>query len=805
MAKAVAEPDDFDVSEDSKKALKRWVQEIRYYESKAKDWERKSRKIIRRFKDVRTPRESMPARYNILWANTQLMCQAVYGKRPKPDIDRRFRDNDDVGRITSMLLERSIDFFVNEDFDSAVKSAVLDLQLPGRGTVWVRYEPHFKDATVDENGDVADVGLEITDNVEGQSETAEADSNGDAGESYEELSDEYVCFDYVHFEDFGHSFGRTWDEVGARWRKVYMDREELIKRFGKEKGKVIPLDYSPTDIKDAKIDEAVKKATIYEIWCKSDKKAIWLHKDYEEGLLDEQDDPLGLEGFFPCPKPLFSTLGNDDCIPVPDYTEYQDQAIELDELTSRIAAITKAVKVAGVYDASAEGVQRLLAEGVENMLVPIDQMAVLGEKGGLAGVMSLMPMQEIMETLKGLYEARDKVKDDLYEITGLSDIMRGASDPNETYGAQRIKSQFGTLRLSARQDDVQRFCRDLVNIGTQIIANHFSMDTLKRISGIKLLDAAQKKIIQLRQQFAQQQQKAQQPPNQMMGHNGGPPMPPPPSLPPELQKVDAEEMAEMMQDPTWEDVEELLKNEPMLAYKIDIETDSTIKLDQEADKASRMEFLEAMGTFLKEAMQATPEIAPFMAKSLMFMMRGFNIGKELESAAELMIKQLEKKAEQPPQPSPEIMKIQSDIELQKAEAQREDDRIKMQAQYDDAQAQRQQQFDTAKMQTENQADVAKSKMDNETRIVVAKIQAGAKAVADGGSDPHIPSDGDTSATLGPSLNDLMATVAKQLQNTFGAIDQSNQNVIRSHQALAQSMARPRQVMRDQDGNIVGIQ
>lgn len=798
MAKTKPEPDDVDSASDdaSKKALKRWVQEIKYYETKSRSWITKSKKIIRRYKDERSDRNENAARYNILWANTQLMTQAVYGKRPKPDIDRRFRDSDDVGRVTSMVLERGIDFFVNEAFDDVMKQAVLDLQLPGRGTVWVRYEPHFKDAEVNENEEVADDGLQVTDDAEASDDAGEDDGQS----SYEELSDEYVCYDYVHYEDFGHSFGRTWDEVDAGWRKVYMTRQELEERFGKDKGSKVPLDYSPTDTKDAKIDDVVKKATIYEIWCKSDKKVTWLHRDYEEGVLDEKDDPLELEGFWPFPKPLFATLGNDTCIPVPDYSEYQDQAIELDELTGRIAAITKAVKVAGVYDSSAEGVQRLLAEGVQNQLIGVAQWAMLSEKGGIDGVMALMPMKEIMETLLGLYEARDKVKEDLYEITGLSDIVRGASDPNETYGAQRIKTQFGTLRLSARQDDVQRFCRDLIKIGTEIIAKHFSMDTLKRISGVKLLGQQEKQLVQMAQQ-----------PNPMMGHNGGPPMqaqapmPPPPPLPPELAKLDPEELAEMMQDPSWEEVEELLKNEPLLAYKIDIETDSTLKIDQEADKQSRMEFLTAMGTFIKEAMQAPPEMAPFMAKSLMFMMRGFSIGKELEASAEQMIKQLEKKAQQPPPPSPEMAKIQADIALEKEKGQREDQRIALQAQTDDQQAQRQQAFDEKKLELDNQADLAKAKMDNETRIIVAKISAGAKAVADGGSDPHIPSDGATSGTLGPSLNDLMATVTKQLQQTFASIDQSNQTVIRSHQALAQQQMRPRQVMRDEQGNIVGIQ
>ena len=815
MASTNPEPDDFDASVDSKKAHKRWVQEIKYYETKAKAWESKSKKIIRRYKDIRTPREAMPARYNILWSNTQLMCQAVYGKRPKPDIDRRYRDSDDIGRLTSMLLERSISFFVNEKFDGSVRQAILDLQLPGRGMVWVRYEPHFKDSEVDKNEEISDEGYQITDD-------AETDDSETEGDTYEEVSDEYVCYDYVHFEDFGHSFGRTWDEVEAGWRKVYMTRDELVERFGGI-GEDVPLDYSPEDIKDAKIDEAVKKATVYEIWCKPEKKVYWVHKEYEQGILDEQDDPLELEDFWPFPKPLFATLGNDDCIPVPDYNEYQDQAIELDELTSRIASITKAVKVAGVYDASAEGVQRLLAEGVENQLIPVDQFAMLGEKGGLAGVMSLMPMKEIMDTLSGLYEARDKVKQDLYEITGLSDIVRGASDPNETYGAQRIKSQFGTLRLSARQDDVQRFCRDLVKIGTEIIARHFSMETLKRISGIKLLTAQEKQLVQMHMQPPPPPPPPPQPGQPPMGGGGLLPPPPPPPLPPELAKIDPEELADMMEDPTWEDVEELLHSEPLLAYKIDIETDSTIKIDQEADKASRMEFLTAMGTFLKEAMQASPEMAPFMAKSLMFMMRGFNIGKELESSAEVMIKQLEKKSQNPQQkPDPEMMKMQGQMQLDQskmqaqmqleqtkmendkqlkimqmqidekkaqADSQAELLRLQMQAKVDTNQAQLDAQLAQQKAQQDDTREMAIAKMNNEAKIVVAEIAAKSQlqnTMLSAASQPR--DDGAEPADNG--MAELIKTVTNQLQQSL--------------QAFSETASKPKQIIRDEQGNIVGI-
>lgn len=812
----------------SKKALKRWVQEIKYYESRARAWESKGKKIIRRYKDIRSPREAMPARFNILWSNIQTMLPCLYSRTPKPDIERRFRDKDDVGRVTSQVLERSITFFINEEFNSTIKQAILDRLLPGRGTVWVRYEPHFKDVTVDENEEVADDGYQITDDVDSYGQTSSEADAGAGAEGYQEVDDEDVCWDYVHWEDFGHTYGRTWDEVDAGWRKVYMSREELVDRFG-DQGQDVPLDYSPTDVKDAKIDETIKKATIYEIWCKSEKKAYWLHKDYEQGILDEQDDPLKLQEFWPFPKPLFATLANDDCLPTPDYSEYQDQAIEVDELTSRIASITKCVKVAGIYDASAEGVQRLLAEGVENQLIPVDQFAMLSEKGGLPGVMALLPMQDILQTLLGLYEARDKVKADLYEITGMSDIIRGASDPDETATAQTIKSRFGSLRLQAQQDDVQRFVRDLVKIGTEIIAGHFGIETIKRISGIKLFSGQEKALITANVQAKQQQAS-------MMGHKGGTPMQgqplqasmmPPPPLPLEIAKIDHEDVAEMMDDPTWEEVDQLLKNEPLLAYKIDIETDSTIKFDEEAEKQARIEFLQATSSFMDKAIQAPPEMAPLAAKMLQFGIRGFKVGKELESAFDIAIRKLEKKAEnsQPP-PNPEMMKVQAQSQLQQQkqqfdmqleemrqksdqqkiamDGQAEERRLQVQAQVDTNQAKLDAQNELLKQQVEKQAadadrqmDQWKAKLESETKLAVAQLQAKTQlrtTAMSKGNDPAMAESGEDNQL---SIADLMSTVINQLKETLDGVTQA-------HVQLANAVSKPKQIIRDENGTIVGI-
>lgn len=672
---------------DNARIVHQWTTEIKLYERESQDWNGRAKRILRRYKDARSPRENNISRYNIFWSNVQTLQPMLYGNDPKPDIERRFRDDDPVGRVAADVLERSSSYFVNESiFGNAMRDVVFDRLVVGRGTAWVRYVPHFRDQEVTGPEEVKEEGTQITDDAI----TGDLKENAEATPAQEVYYEE-VLTDYVHWEDFGHTFGRTWAEVNGVWRKSYLTREDLVERFG-EKGKEVPLDYSPKDLRDEKIGDIHKKATIYEIWDKAKKRVIWMHIDYMQEPLDVRDDPLKLKDFFPCPKPIYATLANDNLIPTPDYVEYQDQLLELDNLTARIAAITKAIKVAGVYDSSAEGVQRLLAEGVENQLIPVENWAIFGEKGGLQGVTDLLPMQEIAQTLLSLYEARERVKQDLYEISGLSDIIRGATDPDETAAAQKLKGQYASMRLGDMQREVHRFARDLVAIMAEIIANHFSTDTIKKISGVKLMTAQEK------QQFQQQQQmQAQQ--AQMM--QGQPPQPPPP-VPPEMEK--------MMGEPTWDEVDELLKDDCALHFRLDIETDSTIKADQEADKQSRIEFLTAVGGFLNQVMQVQdPVLAPLMAQMLMFGVRGFHVGKDLEGSIRQTIEKLQKQAqasEGQPKPDPEMEKVKGEQQARQQEMQQE-------AQLEQMRMQNEMQLEQARMQMQAQQDAMLNKVEAE--------------------------------------------------------------------------------------------
>lgn len=667
--------------------LERYKMEIQLYDKTYKTWEKRATKIIKRYKDERGESQVNPTRFNILYSNVQTLFPAAYGRDPKPDIRRRFKDDDVLGRVTADVLERCTQFSVNDKFSTTVKHCLQDRLLPGRGVSWVRYEPHFRDAAMPG----AETDGQITEDV-----------YEDAEKPLQEVYYEEVCHDYVYWKDFFHNVARTWEEVYLGGRRVYMTKDEIEERFGAKIAKLCPMDYAPRNLSEEKKDEVLKKSTIYELWDKNRQKVVWLHKDVEQ-FLDVKDDPLGLPDFFPFPRPLFAVLTNDSLVPVPDYIEYQDQANELDELTSRISSITKSLKVVGVYDASAPGIAKMLNDGVENKLIPVEAWAVFGEKGGLSKAVEFMPIKEIAEVLTILYESREKVKNDLYEITGIADIIRGATKASETATAQNIKSQFATLRLDSIQHQVAFFAKHMVINTALIIAKHFSLDTIKAISGVQLLMAQEKQQIQMvQQQYQQTAQQAQA--------TGQQPPPPPPM---------DEHLQEMLENPTWEEVYALLQDQPHLAFKIDIETDSTIKQDEQEDKQARMEFLTAAGTFIQQAAQIeNPMLMPLFIEMLMFGIRGFPIGKSIEGTFRTILQKVEKQAQQPqpPKPDPAMAKIEADKEMEANRLAADKEKTAMQMQADKEKTGLDMQADAQKNAAKIQSDEKQAQMNAAVEI-----------------------------------------------------------------------------------------
>lgn len=460
-----------------------WTTEDRIAGKDEGTWPKRAKAILRRYRDERPQNLTNVHRFNVLWSNVQTLKPALYARTPKPDVQRRWLDQDDTGRLASILLERSLSYSLeNSDFDLVMEAIVEDRLLPGRGVARVMYIPHYGD----------EIPAEEPDDEFDETDAAPADVSNSGDEPPEPLREvvyEETLLVYIFWEDYREGPARTWREVPWTRYRAYMTREQLVERFG-AKGKKVNLDYSPrgleqsTQEKSAPPPDIFRKAIIHEYWDKTERKVIWLAPGTPDLILDQVDDPLRLPDFFPSPDPLLATTTNDKRIPVPDYIEYQDQADELDNLTGRIDTLTRALKMSGVYPGSLkQELAQLIGAGTENKLIPVPEWQAWMDKGGLTNFIQWMPIKEVAETLIQLYSARDKTKELLYEITGIGDIMRGATQPMETLGAQELKANFSTRRVQPQQRAVARFARDSIRLMAAVIAEHFSNQTISMITG----------------------------------------------------------------------------------------------------------------------------------------------------------------------------------------------------------------------------------------------------------------------------------------------------------------------------------
>jgi len=745
-----------------------WYKCIMGYERSFKRWEARVDRIVKKYKDDSRYDRNPNARFNILWSNVQTIQPAIFARLPRPDVSRRFRDNDPIGRVASMMLERALEFELEHygDYKASMNNVVIDRLLGGRGTAWVRYEPHIigEEAGMTD-GDTPDDGLQVTEDTD-EAETESAMEN----ENPERIEYECAPVDYVHWKDFGHTIARTWEEVTAVWRKVYMSRPALVERFGEELGYQIPLDTQPDDLKQSyKTNDGVYEALIYEIWDKETGKVLWISKSLGK-ILDERDDPLGLENFWPCPKPLYSTLTTDSLEPIPDFVIYQDQARELDVLCDRIDGLINALKVRGVYDASASELQRLFSEGENNTMIPVSNWMAFAEKQGMKGAIDLVDLTPFASALMSCYQAMEQVKGQIYELMGIADIQRGQTDPNETLGAQIIKSNNAAGRLKTQQHAVVDFATTLLSIKAQIICNHFTDDTLVKISGAMQLSPQDQQLI-------------------------------PQAL-------------------------ELLRDEASKNFRIEVTSDSMIYQDEQQEKTDRMAFLSAVGGFIQQAVpmvQQAPELAPMALEMLKFGVTAFKAGKQLEGIIDETADKLRiaaqqsegqpkaipielQKAQMDSQAKMQQMQMQSQLEQQKMMAQMELEKAKQEYQAQENQLKFQLEEQRNQMDMEMQMKVAqmKSMTERNTQVLLAHINNGAKIeVARIGADE---SDGAQAYMTEESLAHAMEHPMQPIANAIG---QGNEQMAQAISALVDTINaqhnRPKTVVRGQDGKIIGVQ
>jgi hypothetical protein len=555
-----------------------WHIELNNADKTEEDWRRRGRKVIERYRDERnvdTYGMGSEKKFNILWANTETLKGALFAKMAKPDVRRRFPDNNPVTKNIARVLERTL-AYANDVYNAnkPIESALEDYLLPGRGVVWVVYDPVFVKEMV-QMEQINEMGERVIIEVE-----------------EERVAEQRCYFDYVHWEDYRENPAKRPEDVSWKARRHLWTRDEL-KDKGFSNVEDIPLDWSPdSDEENYEAEEVFKRAEVWEIWDRVKYKRYYVARNYDK-ILRVDDDPYELQDFFPTPTPMIAVRTNDTSVPIPEFTLYQDQAEELDRVTTRISNLIEGLKRRGVYDASVPELSHLANAG-DNDFIPSENFSLLAQKGGLAGVFQQEDISPIGIVLQGLYQQRTQILEIIYEVTGISDLLRGNTKASETATAQQLKAQFGSMRMRKRQEEIERYIRDLFRIKAEIVAEHYEPEILQAITNIQVTP----------------------------------------------------EMIQIMRD------------DKLREYNIDVETDSTVFADENAEKQTRIEFLQAMGGYLEKAIaisNANPMLTPIAFQSLRFLVGAWKVGREFEEiidqTEQQIMQQMQQAMQAPPQPS----------------------------------------------------------------------------------------------------------------------------------------------------------
>lgn len=631
------------------KPYERWRTEVSYAEKELEKFKERGRRVLRRYVDERDAMDSANKWFNLFHANTNILKSALYAQIPRPEVKRKFDDyNDDIARVAANILQRCImpdGDDPRDNFDAVMKHCVMDRLLPGLATAFLRLETDVEDAelVLEPNAytaDMTDPNMGFKTGIAPDEQAALAAAQPQPPQpppqqppqpgqppqlpqqppppppppqvvKYQRITDQRVCIDYVFWEDFLWSPCRVWEE--RRWvgRAVYLDKPELIERFGEEKGGKVPLNYRPTALTQAPQgitpkNEAIQRAKVYEIWDRTERKVIWFSKDYPE-LLDSKDDILGLIGFEPCPEPLLANVTTSNTTPRPDYYVVQDQYTELDTVNNRISMLVQACKVVGVYDRASDGVQRMLNEGFDNQLIPVDNWSMFAEKGGVKGQVDWLPLEQVVNALQRLYEAREAIKAQIYELTGIADIIRGASKASETLGAQEIKAKFASIRIKDIQDSVAIFASQILRIKAELMIKHFEPEIMLRKSNIRRTDDAQL----------------------------------------------ADQAIAMLQ------------SEEGFEWRILVTSDQLAQADYDMEKQDRIELLTTTSTYMQQGaalMLQMPQAAPLVVGLLKWAVSGFKGAKEIEGMLDKQLQALLAAPPEPPKPDPAQQKAEAQIQ-----------------------------------------------------------------------------------------------------------------------------------------------
>ena len=491
----------------------------------------------------------------MFWSNIKVLHAALFSRLPRPDVRKRNVDTPDgTARAISTMTERALTFVQDTtSYDTDAHQAVNDFLVSGLGQVKIEMA-------------VKTDAIPVLNPMTGQPIVIDGEPLTQTVVVSRTLTQRYI-----HWNNFRWEPTTSWDQVGWMVYDHWMGRDELEERFDCE----LPESAGGGNPSESKLSasEYEQQYCVHEIWDKRRREVLFICEAYE-GILEAHEDPLGLKGFFASPQPMMANIKGSEVIPKPDFS-FIRRSLELINLyAKRIESLTRQLKDWGYYDASFSEVAKV-NQAEDGTWFPIVGLAErLGMAGGGQNGANLIASPDLTkkaQVLANLIDQFERQKQLLWEMIGLADIMRGASNPNETASAQRIKDQWSNVRLAPYLNTISQFFRECFRIIAEVISEKFEPHQIQQMTGIEVT--------------------------------------------PEMQQV--------------------MQNDFLRTYAVDVETDSTIAQDDNLEREQRNETSKVIGDMLQSLVPAinAGQVPADIAKALMlFTIRTTKFGSEFEDA-----------------------------------------------------------------------------------------------------------------------------------------------------------------------------
>lgn len=578
-----------------------WKKQILSAKEASKDFRSKAKEALELYSKT-------DLNYNLFYSNVQILDSHLCLNNPKPDIQKRFikriesdkkRSNlySEVARIVQSAVEYVVDI---ADVNSVIKQNIHDSNIVGRGVAWVNYTPVI---SVDEF-------------------------------RMEYVAERKIDVDFLDYKDYLESTADKESNIWWKARRHLLTRSDIKDRFGYDP-KETELQYEQED------ETSAKRGEVWEIWDKSKKqRGFILLSSIKQEFLEIQEDPYKIEDFFPCADITWVREAG-KMLPVAEVFLYKKKLDLLEVLNKKIAQISDEIKYVTVVGSQDKSTADKLTSAKNGDVIGIPSENV---SGSVDSAITIMPADRAVQVLEALQAMKERIKTDIYDITGISDIMRGATDARETASAQIIKGLFGTLRFQERQKAVNMFRRKIYRIIAEIVCEHFDADTLEQITSTYLPKEEEKERLSM--QIEQMGGRAEQ------------------------QMID--EYNRMLFLPTWEQVIALLQNDRLRNYTIDIETTATAFDDREQQAQSINTLTQTYLALVQNVnMLPSPDLVkgflPIMKLNLGTIKASTDIGRQLEDAIESTYRKVEQASKTPVPPTPEQIKAQADAKKVEAE------------------------------------------------------------------------------------------------------------------------------------------